>query len=37
MRALEAKMDTIADADGLVPLLALRGAVTPDRTSCDPA
>jgi hypothetical protein len=37
MRALEAKMDAIADADGLVPLLGLRGAVAPNRTSRDPA
>jgi hypothetical protein len=29
-------MNTIADA-GLNPLLALRGAVIPDRTSPDPA
>ncbi len=37
MMALEAKMDAIADADGLVSLIALQGAVTPDRTSRDPA
>jgi hypothetical protein len=37
MRALEAKMNTTADADGLVHVLALRGAVIPDRTAPDPA
>jgi hypothetical protein len=37
MRALEAKMNTTSDAAGLNPLLALRGAVIPDRTAPDPA
>jgi hypothetical protein len=37
MRALEAKMNTTADADGLFQVLALRGAVIPDRTALIPA
>jgi hypothetical protein len=37
MGALEAKMNTTSDAAGPFPLLALRGAVIPDRTSPDPA